>query len=137
MQKTIARFFLQDCFLLANGVYKNFLAARAGRQFFGKRSVMHISAAKKFLNQCFMAQIQRSALPHPAQSFRMPRISAPAFVFSQNIPKAVQFAVLRQQMFSAQMFRMYIPDSHPINLPQLIYLDVYVHLLFLFYSLEL
>lgn len=42
----------------------------------------------------------------------MLRVSTLPFVYGKNIPQAVKLTMLAEQMLSAQMFRIDIPDSH-------------------------
>jgi hypothetical protein len=60
---------------------------------------MFKAASRKLLHQFLVPQIQRFLLANPAQSFRMARITAPAIMLGQNIPQAMQLAMLGQQMF--------------------------------------
>jgi hypothetical protein len=48
-----------------------------------------------------MPFVKRLLPAHPPQGFRMTGISAPAFIFSQYIPKTMQFPMLGQQMVPA------------------------------------
>jgi hypothetical protein len=51
-------------------------------------------------------------LANPALRLRMVRISARAPMHNQDVPEAMQFSVLTQQMLSTELARGYIPDSH-------------------------
>jgi len=62
---------------------------------------MLVSPLEKFFHQCLVPFVKRLLPTYPTQGFGMPGISAPAFVLCEDIPKAMQFPMLGQQMISA------------------------------------
>jgi hypothetical protein len=112
MQQTLAGLFLENLFLLGNRVDKDVLPALPARQALIKRRVMLVAAPRKFFNQRFMTFVESFSFPDPAQSFGMMGIAALAVVLGQDIPQAMQLAVLGQQVLTAEMSRMNVPDTH-------------------------
>lgn len=66
---------------------------------------MFVAAASHFLHQRLVAVVERFEPADPALGLRMLRIAALAFVLGENIPKAMQLAMLTEQMLPAQGFR--------------------------------
>ncbi len=66
---------------------------------------MLVPASRHFLYQRFVSIIERLKPADPALGLRMLRIAALAFVLGENIPKAVELAVLAEQMLPAQSTR--------------------------------
>lgn len=106
---------MQKLFLLEDRIDKNSLTRTAFRQPLVQRTAVLIPAPRKLFHQCLMSHIQRACLPHPAQGFRMTRVPAFPTMFCQNIPKPMQLPMLREQMFTTEMFWMYVPNAHRVR----------------------
>ncbi len=112
MQQAFTGFVFQNYFLLFESIYEITLAGFAFGKLFIKRSVVIVPASLELFYQRLVTEVQRPRLAYPAQCLRMAGVPAPkissgsgrpaaSFVLGQNIPKAMELAMLAKEMLSA------------------------------------
>lgn len=115
MQQAVAGFGFEDGALLFDGVDEILLRRIPLGEPLIERGVMRIAAAGEFGDQGLMALVERPLLPHPAQGLGVAAVAALAPMLGENIPEAVQLTMLREQVLTAQVLRVYVPHAHIIE----------------------
>lgn len=64
-------------------------------------------------HQCLVAVVECRELADPSGRFRMVAISA--LPERQNVPQAVELAMLREEVITAETSRIDVPDSHDVR----------------------
>lgn len=76
---------------------------------------MCVSASLHFAHERFVSLIEGTRLAYPALRLGMVRVPALAAVFGENIPQAVELAMLAEEMLAAQVLHVNIPHPHTLN----------------------
>src|SRR5690606_10205075 len=76
-----------------------------------ERRMVTIAAPLHFRHERLVSQIERLQPAFPPARLRMPAVAGQPS--GQNIPQAMQLAMLAEQMAAAQQARIDVPDPHP------------------------
>ncbi len=111
IEQTWAGLGAQDLQLLVDRIDQNVLLFGADGECGIESREMLITAARQLRDQRFMTVKQCAQLADPASGFGMLAVSS--FIVNQDVPKAVQLAMLAQQVTAAKQRGIDIPNAHP------------------------
>lgn len=110
--EAVARLPAQERALFAECGEERSLSPTPPGETFVERCAVVIPTMSELVNKCTVTVVECTRLPYPPERFGMARVAAASAMLRENVPKTVQFTVLGEEMFPAQVPRMNVPDAH-------------------------